>query len=54
MEILDDQYESNNTSCEESDEMDSSDEQSSSDESSISGKSDKLKRKRVKKGYILW
>lgn len=53
-EILDDQY---NTSCEESDKTDSSDEQSrssSDEESSISSKSDKLKRKRVKKKGIFY
>jgi len=56
--ISEDQYESDNTSCEESDKTsDSSDESNSSDESSTSdssGKSGKFKRKKAKKNGIFY
>jgi hypothetical protein len=54
IEISDDQYESNNTSCEESDKTDSSSESDESSTSDRSGKSGKLKRKRTKKKGIFY
>ncbi len=56
-EISDEQYESINTSSEESNKTDSSDESNNSDESSTSdrsGKSGKLKRRRAKKKGIFY